>query len=75
MASSDCVNYDLCESCEAVEGVHDPTHILLKIRIPLERPAAVKLVARFDPGGAIVANYAPPGGADYHESHNGLVFS
>jgi len=36
-----CVNYDLCEKCEALEGSHNPSHILLKIRVPLERPLVV----------------------------------
>ena len=33
---SHCPDYDLCEQCEAIEGVHDPGHVFLK----LKRPAA-----------------------------------
>ncbi|OWF51345.1 next to BRCA1 gene 1 protein-like [Mizuhopecten yessoensis] len=29
-----CVDYDLCEECEAVNGVHDSDHVFLKLRKP-----------------------------------------
>ena len=31
-----CPDFDLCATCEAKEGVHDPTHILLKLNVPVE---------------------------------------
>lgn len=31
---SNCSDYDLCEKCETVEGVHDETHIFVKIYKP-----------------------------------------
>jgi len=31
---STCPNYDLCEVCEALENVHDQTHIFFKIKNP-----------------------------------------
>ena len=30
-----CPDYDLCEECEAIHGVHDPSHVFLKIRRPV----------------------------------------
>ena len=30
-----CADYDLCEECEAIFGVHDPNHVFLKIRRPV----------------------------------------
>ncbi|XP_071149090.1 next to BRCA1 gene 1 protein-like [Mytilus edulis] len=30
-----CSDYDLCEECEAIHGVHDPNHVFLKIRRPV----------------------------------------
>ncbi|XP_061189059.1 next to BRCA1 gene 1 protein-like isoform X2 [Saccostrea echinata] len=30
-----CVDYDLCEECENVSGVHDPTHVFIKLRRPI----------------------------------------
>jgi hypothetical protein len=32
---SNCPDYDLCEECEAIHGVHDPSHVFLKIRRPV----------------------------------------
>lgn len=32
---SNCPDYDLCEECEAIFGVHDPNHVFLKIRRPV----------------------------------------
>ena len=32
---SNCEDYDLCEECEGVEGVHNPDHVFLKIRRPV----------------------------------------
>lgn len=32
---SNCSDYDLCEECEAIHGVHDPNHVFLKIRRPV----------------------------------------
>ena len=29
-----CADYDLCEECEAIEGIHDETHVFLKIHVP-----------------------------------------
>ena len=29
-----CVDYDLCEKCEAIEGVHIASHVFLKMRYP-----------------------------------------
>ncbi|GFS07575.1 next to BRCA1 1 protein [Elysia marginata] len=29
-----CLDFDLCERCEAIPGLHDPTHVFLKIRHP-----------------------------------------
>lgn len=29
-----CANYDLCEECEAIHGVHDSDHVFLKLRKP-----------------------------------------
>lgn len=29
-----CPDYDLCESCEAIEGVHDANHVFLKLKRP-----------------------------------------
>lgn len=29
-----CVDYDLCEECEAINGVHDLDHVFLKLRKP-----------------------------------------
>jgi hypothetical protein len=34
-----CVDFDLCEKCEAVPGLHSPAHPLLKIRAPLDSEA------------------------------------
>lgn len=31
---SNCANYDLCEECEAIHGVHDSDHVFLKLRKP-----------------------------------------
>jgi len=31
-----CPDFDLCATCEAKQGVHDPTHILLKLNVPVE---------------------------------------
>lgn len=31
-----CVDYDLCEECEAVNGIHDPDHVFLKLRKPIK---------------------------------------
>jgi len=31
---SQCLNYDLCSKCEAKPGIHDPTHVFLKIAKP-----------------------------------------
>ena len=31
---SNCSDYDLCEKCETVEGVHDGTHVFIKIYKP-----------------------------------------
>lgn len=33
-----CNDFDLCETCEAKVGIHDPTHPLIKITAPLSRP-------------------------------------
>ncbi len=30
-----CADYDLCQSCEKQDGVHDATHLFIKIRTPL----------------------------------------
>lgn len=30
-----CADYDLCQSCEKHDGVHDSTHLFIKIRAPL----------------------------------------
>jgi len=32
---STCLDYDLCEVCEAKAGVHDPSHLFLKLRTQL----------------------------------------
>lgn len=32
-----CADYDLCESCELKGGIHDATHPLLKIALPLNQ--------------------------------------
>ncbi|XP_033101890.1 next to BRCA1 gene 1 protein-like [Anneissia japonica] len=32
-----CEDYDLCETCEAMEDIHDPTHVFLKLRRPVVR--------------------------------------
>eukprot|EP00794_Sanderia_malayensis_P017452 gene17452-19197_t len=29
-----CSDYDLCEDCEAIEGIHDQTHVFLKMHYP-----------------------------------------
>ena len=29
-----CSDYDLCEHCELIEGVHTPSHVFLKIHYP-----------------------------------------
>ncbi|XP_006818867.1 next to BRCA1 gene 1 protein-like isoform X2 [Saccoglossus kowalevskii] len=29
-----CADFDLCEQCEAIEGIHNDTHVLLKMRRP-----------------------------------------
>ncbi|XP_071791513.1 uncharacterized protein [Asterias amurensis] len=29
-----CIDYDLCETCEAVELIHNPSHVFLKLRQP-----------------------------------------
>ena len=31
---SNCEDYDLCEECEVLDGVHHPEHVFLKIRRP-----------------------------------------
>ena len=31
---SNCSDYDLCESCEALEGLHDETHAFVKMHRP-----------------------------------------
>ncbi|KAK3083203.1 hypothetical protein FSP39_016634 [Pinctada imbricata] len=31
-----CVDYDLCEQCEGIYGVHDPNHVFLKLRKPIK---------------------------------------
>ncbi|KAK3577180.1 hypothetical protein CHS0354_037519 [Potamilus streckersoni] len=36
-----CLDYDLCEECEALNGVHDEEHVFIKIRRPCKR-AGVK---------------------------------
>lgn len=32
-----CLDFDLCEACEELDGIHDSTHVFLKIRQPLRR--------------------------------------
>ncbi len=29
-----CDDYDLCEECEPLEGIHDPDHVFIKLRRP-----------------------------------------
>ncbi|XP_065656368.1 uncharacterized protein LOC100206706 isoform X4 [Hydra vulgaris] len=29
-----CSDYDLCEECESIEGIHSPSHVFLKIHYP-----------------------------------------
>ncbi|XP_064646590.1 uncharacterized protein LOC135499640 [Lineus longissimus] len=29
-----CDDYDLCEQCESIDGIHDPTHVFIKIKRP-----------------------------------------
>ncbi|XP_048774182.2 next to BRCA1 gene 1 protein-like isoform X2 [Ostrea edulis] len=31
-----CVDYDLCEECENISGVHDHTHVFIKLRRPIK---------------------------------------
>lgn len=33
---SNCVDYDLCEECENISGVHDHTHVFIKLRRPIK---------------------------------------
>jgi len=35
-----CEDYDLCERCETLEGIHDSDHVFLKIRRPANRTSA-----------------------------------
>ncbi|XP_064616526.1 probable E3 ubiquitin-protein ligase MID2 isoform X1 [Liolophura sinensis] len=42
-----CPNYDLCEGCEKVIGIHDPDHVFLKLRRP--RPGAGYVKGGFVP--------------------------
>eukprot|EP01115_Flamella_aegyptia_P006016 TRINITY_DN25412_c0_g1_i1.p1 TRINITY_DN25412_c0_g1~~TRINITY_DN25412_c0_g1_i1.p1 ORF type:complete len:591 (+),score=214.67 TRINITY_DN25412_c0_g1_i1:72-1844(+) len=35
-----CKDYDLCETCEAKEKVHDETHPLLKYKVPISQSAS-----------------------------------
>ena len=32
--SRNCLDFDLCESCEAKNGMHNPDHVFIKIRRP-----------------------------------------
>lgn len=34
---SNCANYDLCEECEGIYGIHDVDHIFIKIRKPCSK--------------------------------------
>ena len=34
LSTSHCPDYDLCEGCEAIEGVHDANHVFLKLKRP-----------------------------------------
>merc|ERR1712159_103081 len=29
-----CNDYDLCEKCEAIEGLHPPSHVFVKMHLP-----------------------------------------
>jgi hypothetical protein len=29
-----CPNFDLCEECESIEDIHDPSHVFVKLRYP-----------------------------------------
>jgi hypothetical protein len=29
-----CPDFDLCEPCEAIEGIHDASHVFVKLRFP-----------------------------------------
>ncbi|XP_028392942.1 next to BRCA1 gene 1 protein-like [Dendronephthya gigantea] len=29
-----CPDYDLCEECEVIDGLHDPSHVFVKLRFP-----------------------------------------
>lgn len=31
-----CVDYDLCEECENINGIHDHTHVFIKLRRPIK---------------------------------------
>lgn len=33
---SNCVDYDLCEECENINGIHDHTHVFIKLRRPIK---------------------------------------
>jgi len=46
-----CPNYDLCESCQAKGGIHDPAHPLLKIASPPKRGCPYLYGKRWGHGG------------------------
>ena len=29
-----CPDFDLCEQCEVIEDIHDPSHVFIKLRYP-----------------------------------------
>ncbi|KAI9355913.1 hypothetical protein DFJ73DRAFT_623256 [Zopfochytrium polystomum] len=55
-----CVDFDLCETCEAAE-VHTKTHVFIKIRIPIPPHANPRstLIPLFYPGTGFSSDQAP----------------
>ncbi|KAL3854811.1 hypothetical protein ACJMK2_014057 [Sinanodonta woodiana] len=41
-----CLDYDLCEECEAMNGIHDEEHVFIKIRRPCKRAGVKEGVRR-----------------------------
>jgi|SRR6218665_3232860 len=56
-----CPDFDLCAVCEAKERVHDPTHILLKLNVPVEKAqlrysTVESLLMRKSPGCGVASD-------------------
>ncbi|XP_022098398.1 uncharacterized protein LOC110983449 [Acanthaster planci] len=44
-----CTDYDLCEACEAIEDVHESSHVFLKLRQPAHKGLGLKPSGKMAP--------------------------